>query len=712
MRQIALISAYLLILVPARLEAQYQANWTSLDKRQVPAWYLDAKFGIFIHWGVYSVPAWSPVGSYAEWYQHALVEKSFNGAVVAYHQRKFGDSVSYYDLANRFKAELFNPDAWADLIQKSGAMYVVLTSKHHDGFCLWPSPEADRDFGFPWNATEVGPHQDLVGELFTALRKTRVHPGLYYSLYEWYDPLYLKDKDKYVMTHSLVQMRELINNYHPDVLWTDGDWDLPPETWHSQEFLAWLYNESPVKDNIVTYDRWGSGVHFNHGGVFTPEYQPNQDFSGHPFEESQGMGYSYGYNRAEDSWDYNTAQALVLELCDLVSRGGNFLLDIGPDSHGKIPPIMEERLLQIGSWLSVNGEAIYGSRTWKIPCQWSSGTRDAVARPGQEAVILKQTVDPDSGQAVKEIFFTWKPDTLYAILPRYPVTHEIVIRNLHIPGPATVHLLATGVSLQFRNVGQDAVIQLPPYDPSSISTPYAYAVRIAGVPGFEARPVISVNYPEAVSDPVISISGAGDGRIYYTTDGTEPGPGSFLYSGAFTLSHSGILKAIAISADKEPSDLAVLPVRKLEWLAAVKLPHPQPGIRYRYYEPGVFTLAVMDTARPVKTGIVPVISLAAKGRPEKFCMSFDGFLKIPRTGIYRLSTISDDGSDLWIDEDLIVNNDGDHGNQQVSANAALKAGMHRIRVRYFDSGGNNSLEIHIQPEGETEKAVNASMLFH
>ena len=133
-------------------QAQYQPNWTSLDKRPVPEWYKDAKFGIFIHWGVYSVPGYSPVGNYAEWYQHALRDSSYNGAVVRY-QREMYPGLTYYGLAQYFKAQLFDPDAWAQLFVKAGAKYVVLTSKHHDGFCLWPSKIADRDFGFPWNAT-------------------------------------------------------------------------------------------------------------------------------------------------------------------------------------------------------------------------------------------------------------------------------------------------------------------------------------------------------------------------------------------------------------------------------------------------------------------------------------------------------------------------------------------------------------------------------
>ena len=202
-------------------------------------------------------------------------------------------------MANDFKAELFNPDEWAKLFEQAGAKYIVLTSKHHDGFALWSGKEASRDRGFPWNASETGPHRDLLGDLFKAVRKTSVHAGMYYSLYEWYNPLWLNDKPTYVNEHMWPQMKELINTYQPDVFWTDGEWEATAETWKSTSFLSWLYNESIVKDKVVTYDRWGSGIRFKHGGVYTPEYQPDLDVEDHAWEESRGMGYSYGYNRDE-----------------------------------------------------------------------------------------------------------------------------------------------------------------------------------------------------------------------------------------------------------------------------------------------------------------------------------------------------------------------------------------------------------------------------
>jgi len=457
--------------------AQYKPDWESLDSRPVPAWWRNGKFGIFIHWGVYSVPAFSKKGDYAEWYENGL--RNGDSARIRFQQTNF-DGKSYYTLARDFHADLFNPDEWAKLIEESGAKYVVLTSKHHDGFCLWPSKEADRDWGFAWNSVSTGPHKDLVGELFKAIRKTSVHPVLYYSLFEWFNPLWLTDRNLYVSKHVWPQMKELVNEYKPDVFWTDGGWDAPDTTWKAQQFLAWLYNESPVKNTVVTYDRWGSDVRFHHGQVYTPEYQPDLDFKNHAWEESRGMGWSYGYNRNEDAWDYATAQSLVLELVDIVSRGGNFLLDIGPDAHGKIPPIMQERLMQIGDWMKINSEAIYNTVEWKTSAQWSAGRKDYKPKKEDNNFIRKITLDPDPGYAVKEVFFTYNPatNTLYAIFPKYPSDKKLVLKEIALPSGTKINFLSTKENVSWRQRGKDVEVSLPDFDLNTMKAPYAFVLKI------------------------------------------------------------------------------------------------------------------------------------------------------------------------------------------------------------------------------------------
>jgi alpha-L-fucosidase len=349
---------------------------------------------------------------------------------------------------------------------------------------LWPSREASVTWNFPWNAVEAGPKRDLLGDLFSAVRKTSVHAGIYYSLYEWFNPLWRFDRKRYVDEHMWPQMKDVISKYQPDVFWTDGEWEGSDTLWRSKEFLTWLYNESPVKDKIAVNDRWGKDIRFHHAGFFTPEYQPDMDFDNHYFEESRGMGFSYGYNREEDAWDYNSAKVLVLHLIDKVSRGGNFLLDIGPDSHGKIPPIMQERLLQIGKWLEKNGEAIYGSNRWMRPVQWSEGKRDYKPKTDDWKtggdVMLKLTEDPDPGYAIKEIFFTKKASLLYAIVPKWPTNRKIMIREMNLSG-SKISLLETGQPLSFTSRGKNVEISLPAFDPTKMKTDLPFVIRIDGV---------------------------------------------------------------------------------------------------------------------------------------------------------------------------------------------------------------------------------------
>ncbi len=707
----------LLALTTIYLSAQtYQPVWESLDKRPVPQWFNDGKFGIFIHWGVYSVPAWVQKGSYAEWYQNALSNTS--SKTYAYHHSTYGD-MSYYSFADQFKAELFDPVEWAKLFEASGAKYIVLTSKHHDGFCLWPSKESNRDWGFPWNAMDVGPKRDLIGDLFKAVRKTSVHAGLYYSLYEWYNPLWKKDPANYAIQHAWPQMKDLINTYQPDVLWTDGDWEASPDVWKSQEFLAWLYNQSPVKDKIVVNDRWGSGVRFHHAGIYTPEYQPELDFEDHAWEESRGMGYSYGYNREEDAWDYNSAQSLIYHLLDKVSRGGNFLLDIGPDSHGKIPPIMQERLLQIGAWLKVNGEAIYNTTRWKRDCQWTEGKKDYKAKKGED-IMMKLTVDPEPGYATKEVFYTYNATTnsLYAIFPKYPSNKRIVLKNMPIAPTGDITLLTTGDPLTYRYIGNDITIQLPEYGPPVTGSANAYVIKISNYGAFVKKPVINVAYDPETLQATVSMESKDKSAVINYEDGDILNPYVLLmtYTKPFSVNvidgnHNRII-AYAKKQGFLPSDPAEVTIHSYPKMEAVEARALQNGLKYRYFEDDKLNLAALSKLKPVKQGVSDKVSVSVKQRKDKYGLIFDGYIKIEKTGGYSFYTESDDGSVLYIDDKLIVNNDGDHGMVEEEGKCLLEKGFHRISVEYFDSGGENNLKISYNKLGETKTEVPSSILFH
>lgn len=460
----------------------HDATWESLDARATPQWFTDAKFGIFVCWGLYSVPAWTPRGHYAEWYQYWLQEESFDGQVAKFHARTYGPDFAFRDFAPMFKAELWDPNAWADLFARAGARYIVLTTKHHSGYTLWPSAEAERTYGANYNPVKVGPKRDLVGDLATAMRGRDIKLGLYYSLYEWYHPHWKSDKPRFVEEHLFPQFKDLVTRYRPEVIWADGEWDLPWEQWRSPELLAWLFNHAPNEKDVVVNDRWGKGVRHKHGGFYTTEYGSGLDDDTHPWEENRGMGHSYGYNRAEGAEDYRSARELILMLIDVVSRGGNLCLDIGPRADGTIPVVMQERLLAIGAWLDTNGEAIYGTRMWKVPCQWSAGERPQLKRGEymSQFNILEQTVAPPPGQAHKEVLFTFKNGNLYAITADWP-GEEMRLKGVQPGSQTQVTFLATGMLLRWRAEGGDLIITLPDFDPNTLSGRHAYAFRISDI---------------------------------------------------------------------------------------------------------------------------------------------------------------------------------------------------------------------------------------
>jgi alpha-L-fucosidase len=447
---------------------KYDSSWESLDSRPIPGWFEDAKFGIFIHWGVYSVPAWRKLepglyASYAEWYYARVMFNPDNGGE-EFHNKNYGKDFTYRDFGPLFRAELFDPGFWAELFLRSGARYVVLTSKHHDGYCLWPTKSPYKK---GWNSMEVGPQRDLVGDLTKAVRAKGLKMGLYYSNIEWesswthrtesgyYLPLEVVEKyripeDKYV-DHMIFQMKELVENYHPSLIFADGgEWDGSYEYWGTKEFLSWLYSESPVKDEVVVNDRFAKGMPGKHGDYYSSEYQDTKAVGAeHPWEESRGIGGSYGFNRAENIDDYNSSGELIHELIDIVSRGGNLLLNVGPTADGRIPVIMQQRLVDIGKWLEVNGEAIYETRQREVSSQMN----------GEQ-----------------KIYFTSKAGSFFCLFHQWP--ENVAIDLLDTEKVAKVSLLGWKGDLEWRTDGQTLSIQLPRLGPDEIPCQHAWTLKI------------------------------------------------------------------------------------------------------------------------------------------------------------------------------------------------------------------------------------------
>jgi alpha-L-fucosidase len=292
--------------------------------------------------------------------------------------------------------------------------------------------------------------------------------GLYYSIIEWestptkrtetgyfinkkYVEKYKIPDDKYVDSFLIPQLKELVLNYQPAVIFSDGgEWDRTTDEWKAKEFLAWLYNQGPNRDEVVVNDRWGTDTPGKHGDYFSSEYEDTDAVGvSHPWEESRGVGGSYGFNRDENIDDYSTSEGLVHELIDIVSRGGNLLLNVGPTADGRIPVIMQQRLVDIGLWLKVNGEAIYGTRPWKQKAHKKADKK-------------------------KGIYYTQNGENLYVICMSWP-EQPVQVEGFKA---VSVSMLGLDEPVKWKVEGDTTIIQPPLITPAQVPCQYAFVFKL------------------------------------------------------------------------------------------------------------------------------------------------------------------------------------------------------------------------------------------
>ncbi|KAM3071361.1 hypothetical protein ACMFMF_007833 [Clarireedia jacksonii] len=366
--------------------ATYEPTFESIYEHEPSPWYEDAKYGIFIHWGVYSVPGWGNVGkneSYAEWYWYDLNQgPGTSGGFYEYHMKTYGPNVTYDDFIQNFTAANYNPKDWVDLFADSGANYFVSVSKHHDGYAIFDLPEKVT------KRTSVAqfPHRNLLQELFDAAKKyqPQIHRATYFSLPEWFSPAYkpygfaawpggnatnpftnetlpytgFVEVDDYVADVILPEMQTLAD-MGTEIMWCDiGGPNL------TAEFAASYFNTAAQQGRqVLLNNRCGLPGDFD-----TPEYARYSAIPVRKWESNLGMDpYSYGYNRATPDSAYLSPLGIIQSLVDIVSKGGNFLLDIGPRADGTIIAVEQNNLRVAGKWIKSHGEAIFGSRYWHTP---------------------------------------------------------------------------------------------------------------------------------------------------------------------------------------------------------------------------------------------------------------------------------------------------------------------------------------------------------
>ena len=673
---------------------KFEADWKSLDTRKNPEWFADAKLGIFIHWGVYSVPSYTKKGGYAEWYYRGYTNKQ--SAVWKFHKSVYGENFKYEDFAPLFKAELFNPDEWADLFVKSGAKYIVLTSKHHDGYCLWPNEQRPN-----WNSMVNGPKRDLVGDLTKSVRSAGLKMGLYYSLAEWNNPIYTWDHpkpdnnvDKYVNDHMIPQFKDLVTRYKPSLLFVDGEWSHGSKTWRSEEIVSWLYNQPDLQNDLVVNDRWGGDTRFKHGGYFATEYTEGMKDTESPWEECRGLGASFGYNRNESLNEYIKPKELIQMFVKLVSNGGNLLLNIGPAADGTIPVIMQERLMQLGSWLKTNGEAVYSTRKFKFT---------------EEGENIRFTKSKD-GKYV------------YALSLKWPGGVLNLKRVKPVPG-SQIYLLGIPAPLQWRYDEREGLLVTIPdslRDKFNDAESYAYTLKIEGAPSNIAEhPLFSIEGKEPVKKEIFvnsikvnlfsSIEGA---EIYYTTDGSEPTFASAKYTAPVELKKSSVIKAFAYKPGMIRSLSDKAEFVKTDLLKPTVVKNCEQGLDYSYYEQRFYELPDFAKLTPTAAGKTDKPDISLRKKDDFFAFRFNGYIEVPESGVYSFYLSSDDGSRLYIGDTLVVDNDGLHGaDNEVRGQIALAKGMHPIKIDYFEGEWDQSLKVCIKGPGLPKQEIPAKMYF-
>lgn len=433
--------------------------------RPTPQWYGDAKFGIFIHWGLYSVPGFAPVNrtlhdvqragdweawfrenAYAEWYWNTM--RIPGSSTSRFHADHYGRDFRYEDFRAPFEEGLrsWDPAEWLDVFRRAGARYVVPTTKHHDGYRLWPSAVPHPRLG------DYHPSRDLIGELNAATNAAGLRFGTYYSGgIDW------SIEPNVVVGHGDVQAatpesaaytayadahwRELIERYQPALMWNDISY---PAGSDLERLFADYYAAVPdgiVNDRFSQRGRDGGPRTDPPYDITTPEYSSYGGTRPAKWESTRGIGFSFGYNRTEDAASFLSVAGIVQMLVDVVSKNGNLLLNTGPMGDARLQPEQVERLLGTGDWLAANGDAIYGTRPWEV----AEGTTDAGG----------------------DLRFTMTGDTVYATFLGQPAAGPHRLDGLTAADGTTVTLLATGAPVAWRQEGRALAITLPDGLPDS-----------------------------------------------------------------------------------------------------------------------------------------------------------------------------------------------------------------------------------------------------
>ena len=442
-------------------KGKWKPNPKSIDTHQAPEWFKDVKFGMFIDWGLWSVAGWAPKkekgAMYPDWYEFRLDTDS---AFIKYHEKNWSKDFKRDDFIPLFTASKYQPKKLVEIAKDAGMKYIVPFSKHHGGFCLWPSFYTQRD------AMDMGPGKDLIKPLVESCQKEGLKFGFYFSIEEWEYPLidaegklqnrlwggavkpYSPELEKkssgkiavknFATDYLVPQATEFIDKYGPDLIWYDGDWSTKAEDLHTYDIASYFYNKAEGKKEVAINDRYGTQdgkwLRSRRGDFFTNEYgdmEKEAKQTTHAWDACWGISQSFGYNWQDTEENVISSKEFIDKFVDIVAHGGNLLLIVNLDGEGALPKIQENRLKDIGKWLKVNGEGIYATR-------------------------------PFTRQIDGTVAFTRSKDNqyVYAILKEWP-GQELHLKGIKAAKGSKIEMLGYNKSIECINGNEGLSVKLP-----------------------------------------------------------------------------------------------------------------------------------------------------------------------------------------------------------------------------------------------------------
>ncbi len=643
-------------------------------------WWREARFGMFLHWGLYAIPAgkWRAETNYGEWIRDSA---------------RIPLEV-YDEFQPNWNPVQFDANAWAQMAADAGMKYVVITSKHHDGFCLFDSKATTWDVGNT-------PHRrDILRELADACRQRGIVFCTYHSIMDWHHPDYLPRRpwetdrptaganfdrfERYL--HE--QVTEVVQRYQPGVMWFDGEWE---STWNHERGVR-LFNlcrtlaPGMIVNNRVDVHRGGMGgfsaANEAVGDFHTPEQEiPATGLAGVDWESCMTMNTHWGFNAADGKWK-STAE-LVRNLIDIASKGGNYLLNVGPRADGTFPKEAVERLAQIGTWMQQNGEAIHGTTASvfdSLPfgrCTVKSGTTTKLYLHVFDWPADGKLTVPGLGSTVARAYLLAAPDTALAV-----GSNE------------------AGLVVAVPNAATDAIATV-------------VVLEIEGAPVVFRTPVITVESDSFVSGvDVVLNNRSPDVAVHYSLDGSEPSATSPPASGPVRVTNSCVLRAASVWRGTRVSAVVERTFTKVVPLPPVKVPARKEGLVVEHF--AVDWQSIPDD----RAGLIPknrevVGSVGPLKNPgEHVAFVYRGYLVISQEELYRFALTSDDGSKLWIDGQVVVDHDGLHGAMTKQGAVALAPGLHAIEVAWFNRTGGAELNLQWAMPGQAFEPLSAAVTRH